>query len=151
LFPRVPGRCWPQEAIVAIRTGRDLARRSKRRIVDDALDAHFVTFSVFRRSRLLDHAHPQRIVLGVLNSLLIEGDARCIGFVVMLDHFHALLWFPQTGKLSGFMQEWKRQSSLNIRQWFRESAATYSALSLLVPAKVLACSAKMLFSTEDSS
>jgi putative transposase len=95
---------------------------SKRRIVDDALYAHFVTFSVFRKRRLSDHDHPQRIVLGVLNSLLIEGDVRCIGFVVMLDHLHALLWFSQTGKLSGCMQEWKRQSSLNIRQWYRENA-----------------------------
>jgi hypothetical protein len=87
---------------------------SKRRIVDDALYAHFVTFSVFRRRRFLDHDHPKQIVLGVLNSLLIEGDARYIGFVVMLDHIFAntqtssrqcvlrvyLLLLRNTGRLS---------------------------------------------------
>ena len=52
---------------------------SKRRIVDDALYAHFVTFSVFRRRRLLDHDHPKRIVLGVLNALLAETSSRSGG------------------------------------------------------------------------
>ncbi len=58
-----------------------------RRIIDDTLYAHFVTFSVFRRRRLLDHDTPKRIVLGVLNELLEEMDSRCIGFVLMPDHF----------------------------------------------------------------
>ncbi len=99
---------------------------SSRRIVDDALYAHFVTFSVFRRRRLLDHDHPRRIVLGVLNSLLEETESRCLGFVLMPDHVHAVLWFPKTGQLSGFMHEWKRRSSLNIRQWYREDADHYA-------------------------
>ena len=99
----------------------------RRRIVDDALYAHFVTFSVFRRRRLLDHDHPKRIVLGVLNELLDETDSRCIGFVLMPDHVHAILWFPQVGQLSHFMHEWKRRSSLNIRKWYRSDAEHYAA------------------------
>jgi hypothetical protein len=54
--------------------------KPKRRIIDDALYVHFVTFSVDRRRRLLDHAHPKRIVLGVLTKLLHERQARCLGF-----------------------------------------------------------------------
>ena len=100
---------------------------AKRRVVDDALYAHFVTFSVFRRRRFLDHDHPRRIVLGVLNALLVETSSRCIGFVLMPDHVHAVLWFPQTGQLRAFMHEWKRRSSLNIRQWYREEAPSYTA------------------------
>jgi putative transposase len=98
----------------------------KRRIVDDALYAHFVTFSVFRCRRLLDHDHPKRIVLGVLNALLVETSSRCVGFVLMPDHVHAILWFPQTGQVSAFMHEWKRRSSLFIRQWYREEASHYT-------------------------
>jgi hypothetical protein len=30
-----------------------------RRIIDDALDAHFFTFSVVKRRGLLDHDHPK--------------------------------------------------------------------------------------------
>ncbi|WLD13372.1 hypothetical protein [Planctellipticum variicoloris] len=43
----------------------------KRRIIDDALYAHFVTFSVYRRRRPLEHDRAGRIVLDVLN-LVVE-------------------------------------------------------------------------------
>ena len=33
---------------------------TRRQIIDDRLYAHFVTFSVYRRRRLLDHDHPKR-------------------------------------------------------------------------------------------
>ena len=105
----------------------DIRMPSPRRIIDDALYAHFVTFSIFRRRQLLDHDHPKRIVLGVLNELLEETDSRCIGFVLMPDHVHAILWFPQVGKLSQFMHEWKRRLSLNIRKWYRSEAGHYAA------------------------
>lgn len=38
---------------------------TRRRIVDEALYVHFVTFSVDRRRKLLDHDHSKRIILGV--------------------------------------------------------------------------------------
>jgi putative transposase len=98
-----------------------------RQIADDKLYAHFVTFSTYKRRRLLDHDHPKRIVLGVLNYVLKKHQARCIGFVIMPDHVHALVWFPTTGQLSAFMHEWKRQSSLRIRNWYRKEAPHYAA------------------------
>ena len=101
--------------------------RPKRRIADDKLYAHFVTFSNYRRRRLLDHEHPKRIVLGVLNYVLDKHQARCVGFVIMPDHVHALIWFPMTGQLSPFIHEWKRQSSLRIRSWYRKDAPNYTA------------------------
>ncbi|HEY0980902.1 MULTISPECIES: REP-associated tyrosine transposase [unclassified Schlesneria] len=100
---------------------------TERTSIDDALYIHFVTFSVDRRRRLLDHEHPKRIVLGVLGKLLTDTGSRCVGFVLMPDHVHALLWFPVTGQLSRFMHEWKRQSSLAIRKWYREEAPSYAA------------------------
>lgn len=45
----------------------------------------------------------------------------------MPDHVHALVWLPEVGQLSAFLHEWKRQSSLRIRQWYREKAPNYSA------------------------
>jgi len=99
----------------------------KRRIVDDQLYSHFITFSVYKRRRLLDHDSPKRIVLGVLNFVLQKHSAQCAGFVLMPDHVHALIWFSETNQLSRFMHEWKRQSSLKIRQWYRRQAVNYSA------------------------
>jgi REP element-mobilizing transposase RayT len=98
-----------------------------RRIIDDELFAHFITFSVNRRRRLLDLEQPKRIVLGVLNYAIEKHAARCAGFVIMPDHVHALIWFPELGQLSPFMHEWKRQSSLRIRAWYRENASNYVA------------------------
>ena len=48
---------------------------TNRRIVDDQLYVHFVTFSVDKRRRLLDHDHPKRILLGVLNDLREKKSA----------------------------------------------------------------------------
>ena len=97
----------------------------KRRIIDDALYAHFVTFSVAQRRQLLALDHPKRIILSVLRELREEMSARCVGFVIMPDHVHAIVWFPEPGKLSRFMQEWKRRSSILIRRWYQETASHY--------------------------
>ncbi|HVW02833.1 MAG TPA: transposase [Planctomycetaceae bacterium] len=97
----------------------------QRRIIDDALYAHFVTFSVYRRRKLLDSDRPKRIVLGVLNEQLAAFEARCLGFVLMPEHVHAIVWFPLPGQLSDFMHEWKRQSSLEIRKWLRRNLTQY--------------------------
>jgi putative transposase len=99
--------------------------KNRRQIIDDRLYAHFVTFSVYRRRRLLDHDHPKRILLGVLNAELQQQAARCIGFVVMPDHVHAIVWFAATGRLSQFMHGWKRKSSFHIRAWYRRDAPRY--------------------------
>ena len=76
---------------------------ARRQIIDDRLYAHFITFSVYRRRRLLDHDHPKQILLGVLNEELRQHEGRCVGFVVMPDHVHAIVWFPVKGCLSRFM------------------------------------------------
>jgi len=62
-----------------------------RRIIDDQLYSHFVTFSVERRRRLLDHDHLKQIILGVLTHQLQTFDARCVGFVIMPNHVHAVI------------------------------------------------------------
>ncbi|WP_339612400.1 transposase [uncultured Rubinisphaera sp.] len=100
---------------------------TNRRIVDDQLYVHFVTFSVDKRRKLLDHDHPKRILLGVMNDLREKRSAKCPGFVIMPDHVHALLWFPTPGQLSSFLHEWKRQTSLRIRKWYRENASGYQS------------------------
>ena len=74
-----------------------------RRVIDDQLYAHFITFGCYKRRQLLSLDQPKRFVLGVLNQELRRLDAQCIGFVVMPNHVHALVWFPQTGCLSRFL------------------------------------------------
>jgi putative transposase len=97
-----------------------------RAIHDDALYAHFVTFSCYRRRRLLDHDRAKQVVLGVLNSQLAGRKATCVGFVVMPDHVHGIVWFSIPGQWSVFMQQWKRLSSHPIGRLVRSELIHYA-------------------------
>ncbi|MEW4564079.1 transposase [Bremerella sp. JC770] len=99
----------------------------RRRTYDDQLYAHFVTFSCYKRRRLLDNDQPKRMLLGELTAQLTRQDAKCVGFVIMPDHVHAIVWFSVAGQLTRFLQSWKRLSSYHIRAWYRESNAQYFA------------------------
>jgi putative transposase len=97
------------------------------RRIDDALYVHFITLSCYHRRRLLDHDQSKRILLGVLNDEIGKRGARCVGFVVMPDHVHALIWFSRTGQLSQFMQQWKGRSSKGIKAFLWETVPAYAA------------------------
>ena len=96
-----------------------------RRIYDTERHAHFITFSCYKRRRLLDVDRSKRIVLGVLNSQLVRKEGRCVGFVVMPNHVHALVWFPADNQISEFLKQWKRLSSLQIKRLLRTGLASY--------------------------
>ena len=97
----------------------------KRRRFDDQRYCHFVTFSCHGRRRFLAEDHPKRILLGHLNAQLNRRSAKCVGFVVMPDHVHAIVWFPEAGQLSQFMQQWNRLASFGIRRWYQEHRPDY--------------------------
>jgi putative transposase len=73
----------------------------KRTIADDQKYVYFVTFSCYRRRRLLDLDHPKKILLGVLNHQLEQMNATCVGFVVIPDYVHAWIQSSKREKGSG--------------------------------------------------
>jgi putative transposase len=97
----------------------------RRRIYDQELFAHFVTFSVERRRRLLDYDQPKRIILGCLYEELETFGSTCVGYVIMPNHVHAVIWLPKPGQLSEFMHAWKRKSSFHVKEWYRDAAPDY--------------------------
>jgi putative transposase len=97
-----------------------------KRTYDQERHAHFVTFSCYRRRRLLDHDRLKEAVLGVLNSQLAKQDGRCIGFVVMPDHVHAIVWFPEPDQISHFMKQWKQRSSVHIKRLMASVLVRYA-------------------------
>lgn len=99
---------------------------AKRCIYDDECHAQFVSFSCYRRRRLLDHPRARQIVMGVLAAELNKRSGICCGFVVMPDHVHATVWFPETGRLSGFMQVWKSRSSRQLKRFVRGRLPAYA-------------------------
>jgi putative transposase len=99
---------------------------SRKRTYDREGHAPFVTFSCFRRRRLLDHDRPKKVVLGVRISQLALQRGKCIGFVVMPDHVHAIVHFPDPDQISRFMKPWKPRSSVHIKRLFRGTLSSYA-------------------------
>jgi putative transposase len=97
-----------------------------KRTYDRERHTHFVTFSRHRRRRFLDHDRAKRVVLGVLNSQLSLQKGRCVGFVVMPDHVHAIVWFPEPNQVSHFMKQWKQRRSVNIKRLFASVLVRYA-------------------------
>ena len=97
-----------------------------REIFDKEGYAHFVTFSCYRRRNILDADRPRQIVISFLDSQLRRQDSRCLGFVIMPDHVHAVIWFPLSNQLSRFIQQWKRLTSFEIRKHLKTERDAYS-------------------------
>jgi REP-associated tyrosine transposase len=99
-----------------------------RRIHDDELHAQFITFSCYRRRRLLDHPRARQIVMGVLADELVKRDGTCSGFAIMPDHVHAILWFEEVEQLSPFMRVWKSRSSRQLNKFVRGQLGRYAKM-----------------------
>ena len=97
----------------------------KRRVYDDERHAQFITFSCYKRRKLLDHDRAKKIVIGTLGSQLATHYGLCIGFVIMPEHVHCLVWFDEPGHLSPFMNHWKDQTSLKIKNLYQRELTQY--------------------------
>lgn len=97
----------------------------KRRIYDDEKHIHFITFSCYKRRRYLQTGIAKRMVIGHLGSRLQRHGGICPGFVIMPDHVHALIWFPEVRQLSAFMNKWKGQSPPPLKELFRTRFPKY--------------------------
>ena len=100
---------------------------SKRRIYDSELHAFFITFSCYHRRRLLDHERAKNIVVERLAAELVKHDATCIGFVIMPDHVHSLVWFSEPNHLSNFVKHWKQRSSVELKKLYHTVLPHYAA------------------------
>jgi len=100
---------------------------TQRRIYDNEGHAQFVTFSCYKRRKLLQTDPAKRIVIGTLGSQLTIHKGLCIGFVVMPEHVHCLVWFHEPNHLSPFMDHWKDQASRKIKDLYMKTLPAYWA------------------------
>ena len=100
---------------------------SRRKVYDDEGHAYFITFSCYHRRRLLDQPQMRDVVVEVLAGSLEKRGGICSGYIVMPDHVHSIVWFPEPGTLSAFMKAWKQASSLRLKRLVRGSLSHYSA------------------------
>jgi putative transposase len=96
-----------------------------RRVYDKERHAQFITVSCYKRRKLLNTDPAKKIVIGTLGSQLPIHEGLCIGFVIMPEHVHCLVWFDEPGHLSSFMNHWKDQSSLKIKNLYQQEFPEY--------------------------
>jgi putative transposase len=99
-----------------------------RQIYDSEQHAQFVTFSCYKRRRLLDHERMRQLVLEILSEKLVSYYGICSEYVVMPDHVHAIVWFQDPGELSRFMKGWKQTSSLELKKLARGLIPNYVSM-----------------------
>jgi putative transposase len=66
-----------------------------------------------------------RKLSSALSSQLSRQHGRCAGFVVMPNHVHAIVWFPEDDQISEFVKEWKKRSSVQIKRLLRTDLESY--------------------------
>ncbi|MBW2062466.1 MAG: transposase [Deltaproteobacteria bacterium] len=94
---------------------------SDRKIYDEEGHAHYLTFSCYRRRRILNDGIYKKIVIGLLASELAKQNGEYLGFVVMPDHVHVITCFSMPNQISSFMKVWKQRSSRYIKKNMREN------------------------------
>jgi putative transposase len=83
---------------------------------------------------MLDCEPLRNMLLELLAIKLTEYRGICLGYVVMPDHVHAIVWFEAPGELSRFMKSWKQTSSQKLKRMLRGVAPHYaSTIPLEVP------------------
>ncbi|MHC2067972.1 REP-associated tyrosine transposase [Bremerella sp. T1] len=88
----------------------------RKHVPAEQLYIHFVTFSCYKRRQVLRFDQANRVVLSCLNRSLQFFRGDCLGFVLMPDHVHLLVWFPEKNQLADFLHDWKQQSSHFIKR-----------------------------------
>ena len=86
-----------------------------------------MTFSCYRRRRILDNDQAKQIVIHFLSEQLRNQDGKWVGFVIMPAHVHAVVHFDKEGLLSVFMNQWKLRSSIQLRNLYRTKLSNYGA------------------------
>jgi putative transposase len=89
--------------------------------------AHFITFSCYRRRKLLDTDQAKKIVIHYLSTQLKNQSGSCTGFVIMPDHVHAIVSFNRPKILSVFVSQWKRRTSMRLKKFYRNALPKYAA------------------------
>lgn len=76
----------------------------------------FVTTTCHNWLKLLASDTACDIVTGSLNFLTSKYQCHILGYVIMPNHLHLILYFPNENKLSEFMRDFKKFTSVKLRQ-----------------------------------
>lgn len=84
---------------------------------------HFVTFSCYRRQRLLGGVRARNLLVKVLGNVRKRYEFALVGFVVMPEHVHLLIGEPKKGNPSKVIQALKQSVSRRLRSKSRRRSS----------------------------
>ncbi|MBN4057175.1 transposase [bacterium AH-315-J21] len=76
--------------------------------------ARFITFCCYHRFELLKSSRVIEVFLEELESLRLKYDIRILGYVIMPEHVHLVLFPPENSKLGPIIGELKSKSASRI-------------------------------------
>jgi len=82
---------------------------------------HYLTTSTYRRARLFDSERFRNQWVATLGELRRELGFKIVGYVLMPEHFHALLWPSTEANPSQIMQKLEDRTALFILRNLREN------------------------------
>jgi putative transposase len=80
-----------------------------------------VTTTCFKWLRVLDSAAACAIITESINFLLEKYRCCMLGYVIMPNHVHFILYFPEQNRLSDFMRDFKKYTSVKLKQLVEET------------------------------
>jgi putative transposase len=85
---------------------------------------HFVTASTYRRTRLFDSERFCRHFVETLRTLRSKFNFKLIGYVLMPEHFHALIWPAEAADPSRIVQSLKERTAKFVLKNLQEHQDT---------------------------
>jgi REP element-mobilizing transposase RayT len=76
--------------------------------------------SVYGRIPIFRNAIASGIFLRALEAYRQKYSFLVLGYVLMPDHFHLLVWFPETGGFVDFLRDFKSFVGKRIIDWMKE-------------------------------
>jgi len=83
---------------------------------------HFLTASTYRRARLFDSEPFQKVFIQTLAQLRTELGFHLLGYVLMPEHFHLLIWPQQQANPSRIIASLKQRTATYILKLLKQDS-----------------------------
>ena len=83
---------------------------------------HFLTASTYRRARLFDSEPFQKVFIQTLAQLRTELGFHLLGYVLMPEHFHLLIWPQQQANPSRIIASLKQRTATQLLKLLKQDS-----------------------------
>jgi putative transposase len=110
-----------------------MALRGRNEFLDE--ECFFVTTTCYKWYHLLEMESCKLTISESINFLNTKYNAATLGYVIMPNHIHLILYFKKGNQLSNWMRDLKKFTSVMVRQQIEKSGNLDLLEKLRVPEK----------------